>query len=58
MHAANSEVRDQIRKFYENFGKLLSKLTVAKQVNSVLFEMLISMEINVGQTPSTLGVSA
>ena len=58
MHAANSEVRGQIRKFYENFGKLLSELTVAKQVNSVLFEMLISMEINVSQTPSTLGVSA
>ena len=33
MDAANSEIMDQIRKFNENFEKLQSELTVAKQVN-------------------------
>ena len=44
MDAANSEIMDQIRKFNENFEKLQSELTVAKQVNSVLSERLVSME--------------
>ena len=35
---------DQIRKFNENFEKLQSELTVAKQENSVLSERLVSME--------------
>ena len=44
MDAANSEIMDQIRKFNENSEKLQSELTVAKQVNSVLSERLVSME--------------
>ena len=44
MDATNSEIMDQIRKFNENFEKLQSELTVAKQVNSVLSERLVSME--------------
>ena len=45
MDAANSEIMDQIRKFNENFEKLQSELTVAKQMNSVLSERLISMDL-------------
>ena len=44
MDAANSEIMYQIRKFNENVEKLQSELTVAKQVNSVLSERLVSME--------------
>ena len=44
MDAANSETMYQIRKFNENVEKLQSELTVAKQVNSVLSERLVSME--------------
>ena len=44
MDDGNSEIMDQIRKFNENFEKLQSELTVAKQVNSVLSERLASME--------------
>ena len=43
MDAANSEIMDQLCKFNENFKKLQSELTVAKQVNSVLSERLISI---------------
>ena len=43
MDAGNSEIM-KIRKFNENFEKLQSKLTVVKQVNSLLSERLISME--------------
>ena len=35
MDPTNSEIMDQIRKFIENFEKLQSELTVAKQMNSV-----------------------
>ena len=44
MDASNSQIMDQIRKFNEDFEKLQSKLTTAKQVNSVLSERLVSME--------------
>ena len=44
MDASNSQIMDQIRKFNEDFEKLQSKLTTAKQVNSVLSERLFSME--------------
>ena len=42
--AANNEIMDQIRKFNQNFEKLQSELTVAKQVNFALSEKLVSME--------------
>ena len=43
----NSKIMDQICKFNENVEKLPSKLTVARQVNSVLSlsERLVSMEL-------------
>ena len=44
MDASNSEIIDQIPKFKDNFEKLQSELTVAKQVNSLLSESLFSME--------------
>ena len=44
MDAANSQIMDQIRKLNEDFEKLQFELTVAKQVNSVLSERLVSME--------------
>ena len=44
MDAANSQIMDQIRKLNEDFEKLQCELTVAKQVNSVLSERLVSME--------------
>ena len=44
MDTANSKSIDQIRKFNEIFEKLQSELTVAKQVNSVLSEKLVSMQ--------------
>ena len=44
MDAANSKDMDQICKFNENFEKLRSELTVAKQVDSVLCERIVSME--------------
>ena len=44
MDASNSEIIDQIPKFKDNFEKLQSELTVAKQVNSLLSESLVSME--------------
>ena len=44
MDTANSKIIDQIRKFNEIFEKLQSELTVAKQVNSVLSEKLVSMQ--------------
>ena len=44
MDAANSEIMDQILKFNENYEKLQFELTVAKQVNYVLSERLVSME--------------
>ena len=43
MDASNSKIMNQIHKFNENFEKLQSKLTVAKQVNSMLSEK-VSME--------------
>ena len=43
MDASNSKIMNQIHKFNKNFEKLQSKLTVAKQVNSMLSEKL-SME--------------
>ena len=42
--AANSQIMDQIRQLNEDFEKLQFELTVAKQVNSVLSERLVSME--------------
>ena len=36
MVGSNSEAMDRIHKFNQNFGKLQSELTIAKQVNSVL----------------------
>ena len=36
MDASNSKIMNQIHKFNENFEKLQSKLTVAKQVNYML----------------------
>ena len=44
MDAVNSQIMDQIRKLNEDFEKLQFELTVAKQVNSVLSERLVSME--------------
>ena len=44
MDAANSEIIDQLRKYNENFEKLQSELTVAKQVNFVLSKRLASMK--------------
>ena len=44
MDTTNSEIMDQIRKFNEHLEKHQSELTVAKQVNSVLSERLVSME--------------
>ena len=44
MDASNSEIIDQIPKFKDNFEKLQSELTVAKQMNSVLSESLVSTE--------------
>ena len=44
MDCTNSEIIDQIRKFNENLEKLQSELTVAKHVNSVFSEKLVSME--------------
>ena len=44
MDAGNCKIRNQIRKFNENFERLQSELTVAKQVNSVLSERLVFME--------------
>ena len=44
MDASNSKIMDQIRKFNKNFEKLQSDLAVAKQVNSVLSERLVSMK--------------
>ena len=44
MHAANSEIMDQIRNFNENFQKLQFQLTVDKQVNSLLSKRLVSLE--------------
>ena len=57
MDAAISEIMDQIRKFNENFGKLHSELTVAKQVNSVLSERLVSMERQCCEMLNTQDVS-
>ena len=44
MDAVNSEIIDQLRKYNENFEKLQSELTVAKQVNFVLSKRLASMK--------------
>ena len=44
MHAANSEIMNQIRNFNENFQKLQFQLTVDKQVNSLLSKRLVSLE--------------
>ena len=57
MDAVNSEIMDQIRKFNENFEKLQSELTVAKQVNSLLSERLNSMDRQCWEKPNTLNVS-
>ena len=52
----NTEIMDQIRKFNENFEKLQSELTVAKQVNFLLPERQVSMERQCC-TPGTLDMS-
>ena len=44
MHAANSEIIDQMHNFNENVEKLQFQLTVDKQVNSLLSKRLVSLE--------------
>ena len=41
MHAANSEIIDQMHNFNENVEKLQFQLTVDKQVNSLLSKRLV-----------------
>ena len=45
MDDVNSEIKDQIRKFNEIFENFQFELIIAKQVNLVLSERLVSIEL-------------
>ena len=44
MSEVNNEVVEEMRKFNENFSKLQSELTIAKHVNTELYETIVSLE--------------
>ena len=44
MSEVNNEVVEEMRKFNENFSKLLSELTIAKHVNTELYKTIVTFD--------------